>query len=214
MDLEKLFEGVDLTDEVKVALGAKVTEAVNGEVSGLKHKVDELLNEKKTAAQAAKDADEARKAAELEAAKKSGAVEEVEARLNEQYAGKQSDLEAKIKALQGRELSQAKSAAVEQFKSQGIDPNVLGLLAGNLIDTSHNEQGEVVTTYKGMDGSAIGTNFDDFMTYARKDESLSKFIKGNESSGGGANGGSKPTGGASKATERDQKVAEINAKFQ
>lgn len=213
MELEKLFEGVELSDEVKAALGGKITEAVNAEVSGLKGKVEELLSEKKTEAQKAKEADEARKAAELEAAKKAGDLDRVKEIMAQEWQGKVDTLSEQVNGFKTRELTAAKQAAVNNLKGHGVDADAFGLLAGQLVETAHNEQGEVVVTYKGLDGSAIGTSQDDFLGYARKDASLSKFIKASDASGGGANGSNASSGADGKMTDRDRAVADINAKF-
>lgn len=210
MELEKLFEGVELSDEVKAALSGKISDAVNAEVSGLKGKVDELLSEKKTEAQKAKDADDARKAAELEAAKKAGDLDQVKELMSKEWQSKVDELSDKVNGFKQRELTAAKQAAVNDLKSHSIDADAFDLFAGQFVETAHNEQGEVVITYKGRDGSAIGTSQDDFLSYAKKDATLSKFIKGSEASGGGASGGG-GNGGAGAKPEKGTPFSKMTA---
>lgn len=74
------LEGLeDSVKEMYKEVDGKFQLAIDGlpDVGGLKKKVDELLNEKKTAAQKAKEAEAAAEAAKLEAAKKSGDIEAI-----------------------------------------------------------------------------------------------------------------------------------------
>ena len=101
---------------------------------GMKSKLDELLKEKKSASQAAKDAEAARLAAEQEAARKSGELDKFEASLRGEFEKEKGALTGKLTALESRVLGESKKAVLGGFIGDFIAPESVDLVA-QLVNT-------------------------------------------------------------------------------
>ena len=106
---------------------------------GMKSKLDELLKEKKSASQAAKDAEAARLAAEQEAARKSGELDKFEASLRGEFEKEKGALTGKLTALESRVLGESKKAVLGGFIGDFIAPESVDLVAQLRHRTVHGD---------------------------------------------------------------------------
>jgi len=176
-------------------LDSLIAKAVEDGKKGLEAKVDELLTEKKTEAARRKEAEEAAKLKELEAAKSAGKIEEVEAALSEQWGEKYAKLEQQLQERDNEILASNKNAVLESLASSFTSPEAAKLMLNSMVETVRSETG-IVTNFKGLDGQVVTTDSKKFGEYLASQDSLKPLIKGVNSSGGGATGGSGDTGGA------------------
>jgi SMC interacting uncharacterized protein involved in chromosome segregation len=191
MKLEDLKSQEDLDAAIQTAISS----ALETETAGLKAKVEELLSEKKTEAEKRKEAEEAAKGKELEAAKAAGKIEEVERALTEQWGGKVSKLEAQLADRDGEILNGQKASVLESLAGKFVSPDAAKLMLSNMVETVRSENG-IVNNFKGLDGSVLTTDVDTFIEHLTSNDSFKPLLKGVDSSGGGASGGSKGAGGA------------------
>lgn len=192
--------GVELSAEQKAAI--KLDEA--DEVKGLKSKVDQLLTEKKQAKSQAEQAAEAARIALEEVARKTGDVQALEQSLSKKY---QSEIELRDSEIQKRDqriLGGAKSGVIAELSGKFVAPDAAKLMLGSLVDVSYDENGEVVTVFKGLDGQPVGTSQKDFEAYLAKEKAFAPTLVGTTSTGGGATGSSGRGGAATKVVSRQQ----------
>lgn len=176
-------------EQAKTYTQAEVDEMVNG----LKAKNDELLSEKKTAAQKAKEAEESRIAAEREAAKKAGELDKFEASLRGEFETEKEALTGKYNALAERVTSSEKKAVLGSFANDFHESASVDLIA-QLVKTEFDGT-DVKTQYTDFQGNVITTDAAEFKKWMQKHPSISHLMKADAASGGGANG-NKGTSGA------------------
>jgi len=191
MKLEDIKTQEDLDGAVKAAITAAITE----ETGGLKSKIDELLNEKKSEKQKREEAEEARKQSELDAAKAAGKIEEVERAIEERWADKYGKLEKQLGERDGEILGGKKETILESLSSKFVSPEAAKLMLSNMVETVRGDNG-LVTNFKGLDGATLTTDASAFMEHLSSQDSFKPLLKGVDSSGGGASGGGKGNGGA------------------
>lgn len=174
----------------------------NSEVSGLKTKNDELLTEKKTAAEKAAEAEQAAENARLaaqEAEKQrlanEGKFDELKAlhekEIAEKTAAANDQAEKAQQALnqlhKGTALNGALSLIHDDFK--GISEAMLS----NMIEISYTNENAPVTAFK-HNGEVVANNVDEFKSWALTQDSFKKIMNGVDSSGAGANGNNGASG--------------------
>lgn len=160
---------------------------------GMKSKLDELLREKKSASQAAKEAESARLAAEQEAARKSGELDKFEASLRGEFEKEKGALTGKLTALESRVLGESKKAVLGGFIGDFIAPESVDLVA-QLVKTELDGD-QVKTQFTDFAGNVITTDPAEFKKWMAKHPAISHLMKADAASGGGAAGG-KGAGGA------------------
>ena len=160
---------------------------------GMKSKLDELLKEKKSASQAAKDAEAARLAAEQEAARKSGELDKFEASLRGEFEKEKGALTGKLTALETRVLGESKKAVLGGFAGDFIAQESVDLVA-QLVKTELDGD-QVKTQFTDFAGNVITTDPAEFKKWMAKHPAISHLMKADAASGGGAAGG-KGAGGA------------------
>lgn len=202
MKFEELTSQEDLDKYIQAQTQEAVEKAV-GEVEGLKAKNAELLSEKKAEAQRRKDAEEAAKAKELDAARNAGKIEEVEKALSEKYESQIAQLNGQVESLNGEILSGKASTVLESLAGKFVSPDAAKLMLQPMIDVQRSENG-VVTSFKGLDGNVITTDPKEFSEYLASEDAFKSMLKGVESSGGGANGGQGDASGAGGSRESMQ----------
>ena len=175
--------GFDVDDAKAELLKAKLEEA--DEVKGLKQQRDSLLEEKKTSAQKAKEAEEARKAAEEAAIQNSNDI----ASLKEFFAGKEKTLQDQIRQRDQRILGGVKDSVLAEVAGKFISPAAAKLMLGGLIDVSYGDGGEPAVTFRGADGKPLQGGKEDFIKYLHGSADFQPLLTGVQSSGGGAAGG-------------------------
>lgn len=191
-------------------------EQVNELVGGLKAKVEELLNEKKSAAQKAKEAEAARIAAEQEAAKKSGELDKFEQSLRGEFSKEKEALEQQLNALRGNVLGSSKKAVLGGFAGDFIAPESLDIVA-QLVKADF-DGSEVKTQFTDFAGNVITTDPAEFKKWMAKHPAISHLMRADAVSGGGAGGNKDPKGGAQGSGQKfaspvDAKRAELQAQL-
>ena len=161
---------------------------------GMKSKLDELLKEKKSASQAAKDAEAARIAAEQEAARKSGELDKFEASLRGEFEKEKGALTGKLTALESRVLGESKKAVLGGFTGDFIAPESVDLVA-QLVKTELDGD-QVKTQFTDFAGNVITTDPAEFKKWMAKHPAISELMKPTASIGGGAIGGKGSNGSA------------------
>lgn len=184
-------------------------EEVDALVAGLKSNNEKLLAEKKEAARRAKEADDAKTAADLERSKKAGELEEFEKSLRKQYDPVLAEKDGRIQKMSERILGSERKAVMGAVLSKGkfIDAEAADLLAP-FIKTEFDGD-DVVTKFVGSDGTVITTDVDKFIDYCKKHKIISQLMQADASSGGGAAGNKSSTGGAGG----DAIQQKLNAKY-
>ena len=161
---------------------------------GMKSKLDELLKEKKTASQAAKDAEAARIAAEQAAAKQVGSMEQLEKSVREQKDAEYQPLIQQFEALKARSVASEKRAVLGGFSGDFIAPESVDLVA-QLVKTELDGD-QVKTQFTDFAGNVITTDPAEFRKWMAKHPAISHLMKADAASGGGASGGKGSGGGA------------------
>lgn len=202
-------DGADAGGQGGQAPKTYTQEEVDALVSGLKSNNEKLLEEKKAAARAKKEAEDARILAEQEKAKQSGELEQFEQSLRKQYDPLLAEKDAKLTALSERILGSERKAVMGAVLAKGkfIDPDAADLLA-QFVRTEFDGDA-VVTKFVGADGQVITTDVDKFIDYCKKHKVISHLMQADASSGGGASGNKNPAGGAGV----DAIQQRLNAKF-
>lgn len=188
-----MSEGTGAAPEVQTV--KTYTEAEVAEmVSGLKSKVDELLTEKKTVAQKAKEAEAARVAAEQESAKKAGELDKFEASLRAGFDKEKAELTTTLDTLKSRVVGESKKAVLGQFSGQFIAPESVDVIA-QLVRTEF-DGAEVKTQFTDFAGNVITTDPAEFKKWMAKHPAISHLMKAETATGGGASGSKATHGGA------------------
>lgn len=203
MDLDTLFEGVELGDDAKALLAEKFKGAVEAEVTGLKGKNAELLGklgEQKTAAQKLAEekalAEEERQKAlgNYEAAQK--LADERIAKEREQYKADKEGLESQLRELYV--TNEYKSIAAELANTPD-DIQILSMFLKDHVSMNRGEDGKYQTTYgEHQNRQALIDSF-------KKNPAMARFIKGTGASGVGAQGAS----GQGKAGSQGKKFSDL-----
>lgn len=187
--------------------GGKYRLKVEGieDTSGLKKKVDELLNEKKAAAKARQEAEEAAARAAEEAARKTGDVSALEKSWQEKYAKGIGEKDSELAALRGSlnkmlvdnvAVSLANELAV-QGSAALLIPHIKARLE---VDTSG---GEPKTIVIGPDGKRSALTVEELKAEFAANQAFAPVLAGSKATGGGASG-TGAGGGAAKSVTRAQ----------
>lgn len=182
--------GAGAGDTPKTYTAAEVEEMTKG----LKSKLDELLTEKKSAAQKAKEAEAARIAAEQAAARQSGELDKFEQSLRGEFAKEKEPLVAKLTALESRVLGESKKAILGGFASDFLAPESIDVI-GQLVKTELDGD-NIKTQFTDFAGNVITTDPAEFKKWMAKHPAISHLMKADAASGGGAMGGKSQAGGA------------------
>jgi hypothetical protein len=125
-----------------------------------------------------------------EALKQAGDWETLEANLK---ASHQSELDKYKEQIAGRDkmiLGKQTEAVINELANQFVDPNVGKMMLKNMVTTNYSESGDVVTSLNGLDGQSLATDAATFADKLKGIDGFSSVLKGVDSSGGGAQGGS------------------------
>lgn len=179
----------DETVTVKTYTQAEVDELTKG----LKESRDTLLSEKKTVAQKAKEAEEARLALELESAKKLGELDKFEQSLRAGFDKEKGELSTTLEALKGKVVGESKRATLSAFTGDFIAPESLDLIS-QLVKTEFDGT-DVKTQFTDFQGNVITTDAAEFKKWMAKHPAISHLMKADGASGGGAIGGKNSAGG-------------------
>lgn len=176
------------------------------DTTGLKKKVDELLAEKKSAAQKAKEAEEqARKAAE-EAARKAGDIDALDKSWNQKYTDALTAKDNELSGLRGtlntllvdNVATQLANELAVQGSAALLMPHIKGRLAVEIRD------GQPKTVVIGQDGKPSALTIDELKAEFASNAAFAPVIAASKASGGGASGANGKGGGAVKTVTRSQ----------
>jgi hypothetical protein len=206
----------DATRALYVEKDGKFVLAIEGapqpeDVSGLKKKVQELLDEKKAEGERRRQADEeARKAAE-ELARKGGDVEALDRSWTEKHTKAIGEKDSELGTLrkQVRDLTVGR-AAIELAAGLAVtgSERILSRFVEERLDMETRD-GRPTVVVRDKDGRPSALSLDDLKNEFSNDPAFAPLIAGTRASGGGA-GGAKG-GGAAKTKLSDYSEAERTA---
>lgn len=173
------------------------------DVSGLKRKNEELLAEKRAAADARKQAEESARIAAEEAARKSGDVESLDKSWQKKHAEALAAKEAELGTVKGtlnkllvdNVAVQLATELAVQGSSALLIPHIKSRLE---VDTS---SGEPKTVVLGPDGKRSALTIEELKAELAADPAFAPVIAGSKATGGGASG-TGGGGGAAKTVSR------------
>lgn len=191
------------------------------DVSGLKAKVQELLDEKKAEADKRKAAEEQARLEREEALRKSGNVEELEKSWSEKYSRREAELTSALEAerttLQGqiRDLTVGRTAT--EIATTLAVPGSAKALLPHIERRLSVEQRDGKPTVVVLDaaGKLSAATLDELKAEFTNDPAFAPLIAGSKASGGGAGGAGKG-GGAAKGNiggTKEERLAAISSRF-
>ncbi|WP_085631568.1 hypothetical protein [Pseudomonas sp. R16(2017)] len=177
------------------------------DVSGLKSKVQELLDEKKAEAEKRKAAEDQARLDREEALRKSGNVEELEKSWSEKYARREAELTGQLEStnatLQGqiRDLTVGRTAT--EIATTLAIPGSAKALLPHIERRLSVEQRDGKPTVVVLDaaGKLSAATLDELKAEFTNDPAFGPLIAGSKASGGGAGGAGKGGGAALKRSE-------------
>ncbi|AUR89741.1 coil containing protein [Vibrio phage 1.132.O._10N.222.49.F8] len=196
MNIKETIEKLGIENEEAVSALSELFQSQQDEITKLNQVKENLFDDK---SKWKKEREEALTEAERiknEALKQAGDWETLEGNLN---ASHKAELDKLKEQLSGRDniiLGGKREAVINDLASQFVSPDVGKTLLQNLVNTSYSESGEVVASLNGLDGQSLGTDAAKFAEQLKGIESLSPFLKGVDSSGGGSQG----SGGSATAS--------------
>lgn len=191
------------------------------DVSGLKAKVQELLDEKKAEADKRKAAEEQARLEREEALRKSGNVEELEKSWSEKYSRREAELTSALETerttLQGqiRDLTVGRTAT--EIATTLAVPGSAKALLPHIERRLSVEQRDGKPTVVVLDaaGKLSAATLDELKAKFTNDPAFAPLIAGSKASGGGAGGAGKG-GGAAKGNiggTKEERLAAISSRF-
>lgn len=191
------------------------------DVSGLKSKVQELLDEKKAEADKRKAAEEQARLDREEALRKSGNVEELEKSWSEKYARREAELTGQLEStnstLQGqiRDLTVGRTAT--EIATTLAIPGSAKALLPHIERRLSVEQRDGKPTVVVLDaaGKLSAATLEELKAEFTNDPAFGPLIAGSKASGGGAGGAGKG-GGAAKGNiggTKEERQAAIASRF-
>jgi hypothetical protein len=221
------LEGVDESIQTMyVEKGGKYVLNIEGlpqpeDVSGLKSKVQELLDEKKAADKARKDAEEQARLDREEAARKSGNVEELERSWSEKYARREAELNGMLESERGTLSTQIRDLTVGRtatdIASSLAIPGSAEALLPHIERRLSVEQrdGKPVVVVLDKQGRLSAATLDELKEEFANNTAFAPLIAGSKASGGGASGAGNG-GGAAKGNiggNKDERTKAIASKY-
>ena len=183
----------------KYVLGVEgLPQPQNADLDGLKARVQELLNEKKTAQTKAQEAEEKRLKAEEENARKNGDVAALEKSWGDKFTNRENELNSTIDGLNKQiyqlTVGQTAQALAAKLAVQGCSDVLLPHLTNRLsVETV---DGQPKIRVKDLQGNPSAATLEDLEKEYRSDARFKTVIAASNASGGGANGAQ--GGGATK----------------
>ncbi len=207
MSLKYLLDSLDGLDESTRALyqeqDGKFVLAVDGlpqndDLSGLKAKNQELLDELKKHKGKSREEEAARRKAEEEAAKKAGDIEALERSWNEKHQSQLASKDKELEGLQGSLNSLLIDNVAQKMAGELAVPGSADLLLPHIkqrlsVDV---REGQHTTIVQGADGKASALTLDELKTEFANNPAFAPVIVGSKAKGSGADQGA--GGGAAK----------------
>lgn len=174
-----------------------VVAGLQTEVSAIRGKNEELLNETKTAKQLRKDAEAAAQVAAEEALKKNGNYKELHESAMKQLA-QEREGRTRLERTVSTEKKEAAALKIAVDLADGANVELLSEFIARRLD--HVDGGLKVLD---RDGKLTISSLDDLKKEFQNDPKYSSLVKGRKASGGGAGGGEKG-GSAAKEMPRSE----------
>ena len=120
----------------------------------------------------------------IDAAKEAGKFQEALELERAQYERKQQDLAKTLEDRNNLILSSEKKAAVSGIVSNFAKNDKLSqLTASQLVDYSFNDEGNVVASFKDLDGNVVADSHDKWLDWAKTDPDMQNHLAGSKASG-------------------------------
>ena len=177
---------------------AEQFQALQAENNSMKSKMDELLGETKRAKNQKRESDEAARQAEADKAQKAGDFEQLYKSSQEQS----NDFKSQLDEFRGSVASERQSGMAMKLAAELAD-GVNAELLSTFIAPRLKYTDEGIKVLDG-NGQLTVSTIDDLKTEYQSNARFSALLKGNQSSGGGATGGTKSSGAAAKTLTRSE----------
>jgi hypothetical protein len=162
----------------------ELTAKFEAETAGLKANKDALLAEKKKLEEETQAKLLEKEQAAIEAAKEAGDVKKALELEQAKYERERKELSEQLSARNEMILSSKKQASVQSIVSNFAKNDKLSqLTASQLVDYGFSEDGNVVASYKDLDGKHIADNHDDWLKWAKSDPDMQNHLSGSRASG-------------------------------
>ncbi|EJN17245.1 hypothetical protein PMI36_05579 [Pseudomonas sp. GM79] len=191
------------------------------DVSGLKSKVQELLDEKKAADKARKDAEDQARLEREENARKSGNVEELERSWSEKYNRREAELNGTLEQERGTLSAQIRDLTVGRTATDIASALAIPGSAKALLPhierrlSVEQRDGKPVVVVLDQQGKLSAATLDELKAEFANDTAFAPLIAGSKASGGGASGAG-GGGGAAKGNiggTKEERQAAIASRF-
>ena len=189
--------GTEFTSEQFQALQAE-NESMKTDNQSMRNKMDELLSETKQAKAAKRETDDQARAAAADLAKKNGNFEQLYNSSQEQAGAFKTELE-QLRGNIAVEKSSNTAVRIAAELADGVNAELLSTFIAPRL--KYTDEG-----IKVLDGNGQLTvsSIDDLKAEFLNNSRFSALLKGNQSTGGGATGGSKSSGAAAKTLTRTE----------
>ena len=191
------------------------------DVSGLKSKVQELLDEKKAADKARKDAEDQARLEREENARKSGNVEELERSWTEKFNRREAELNGLLEQERGTLSTQIRDLTVGRTATDIASALAIPGSAKALLPhierrlSVEQRDGKPVVVVLDQQGKLSAATLDELKAEFANDTAFAPLIAGSKASGGGA-AGAGGGGGAAKGKiggTKEERQAAIASRF-
>lgn len=191
------------------------------DVSGLKSKVQELLDEKKAADKARKDAEDQARLEREENARKSGNVEELEKSWSEKFNRREAELNGMLEQERGALSGQIRDLTVGRTATDIASALAIPGSAKALLPhierrlSVEQRDGKPVVVVLDQQGKLSAATLDELKAEFANDTAFAPLIAGSKASGGGA-AGAGGGGGAAKGKiggTKEERTAAIASRF-
>ena len=191
------------------------------DVSGLKSKVQELLDEKKAADKARKDAEDQARLEREENARKSGNVEELEKSWTEKFNRREAELNGMLEQERGTLSTQIRDLTVGRTATDIASALAIPGSAKALLPhierrlSVEQRDGKPVVVVLDQQGKLSAATLDELKAEFANDTAFAPVIAGSKASGGGA-AGAGGGGGAAKGNiggTKAERTAAIASRF-
>lgn len=191
------------------------------DVSGLKSKVQELLDEKKAADKARKDAEDQARLEREENARKSGNVEELERSWTEKFTRREAELNGMLEQERGTLSTQIRDLTVGRTATDIASALAIPGSAEALLPhierrlSVEQRDGKPVVVVLDKQGKLSASTLDELKAEFANNTAFAPLIAGSKASGGGANGAGNG-GGAAKGKiggTKEERQAAIAGRF-
>lgn len=184
------------------------------ETAGLKANKDALLAEKKKLEEETQAKLLEKEQAAIDAAKKAGDVQKAFELEQAKFERERNELSEKLNARNDLILSSKKEASVKSIVSNFAKNDKLSqLTAAQLVDYGFSDDGDIVASYKNLDGEVVANNHDDWLKWAKSDPDMQNHLSGSKGSGTDYSSIKPSNQGTQREMDRQAKIDELNAKF-